>query len=513
VAHPADPRVIQKNILANLAGRAWGFISVYLFVPLYLQFLGVEAYGLIGFFSALLGVLALADMGLTSTLNREMARLSVRKDTAGEMRDLLRTYETAYLGVSLGIALLIWALGPLIAEYWLRSNVLQPSEIIAAIRLMGAAIALQLPAGLYIGGLMGLQKQVLTNSLQIVWGAFRGGGAVLILWLFSPTITAFFLWQLVSNAGYCFFTRLALWRVLSPERAHAHPHFQWQLIRNTWRYAAGMTGMTLVSILLTQTDKLVVSKVLSLELLGYYTLAGALGMIPIVLANPIALAVFPRFTGMVARGDRISLAQLYHRACELVAVAIVPAGLTVALFAGDIIRAWTGSAMAAQQAGPVTSLLVAGQLMQAITVVPYYVALAHGNVRLNLQIGVASFIMITPLLILLTMRHGIMGAGLSWLIMNLATTPFYMYFLHRRFLPCELRRWFLRSVARPLLATLPCILLGRYLWPDTSSRWLTFCLVGLAWGIAVTATAATVPEVRDRLTKATLRLLGVFHAA
>ena len=71
--------MIQRNILFNMIGRAWGFVSTYVFVPLYLKFLGIEAYGLVGFYSTLLGVLAFADMGFTATLNREMARLSVRK--------------------------------------------------------------------------------------------------------------------------------------------------------------------------------------------------------------------------------------------------------------------------------------------------------------------------------------------------------------------------------------------------------------------------------------------------
>ena len=96
--------MIRKNIIANIIARAWGFISVYLFVQLYLKFLGIEAYGLVGFYSTLLGVLAFADMGFTATLNREMARLSVRKDATAEMKDVLRTYELTYLCISAALA-------------------------------------------------------------------------------------------------------------------------------------------------------------------------------------------------------------------------------------------------------------------------------------------------------------------------------------------------------------------------------------------------------------------------
>ena len=499
--------MIRKNIGANIIGRIWGVISVYLFIPLYLQFLGVEAYGLVGFYSTLMGVLAFADMGFTATLNREMARLSVHKDGAKEMNDVLRTYEFVYLCISLSVAVIIWGLAPLIAAHWLNTMTLQAGEITTAIRLMGIAIALQLPSGLYIGGLMGLQKQILTNSIQIAWGAFRGIGAVLVLWLFSPTIFAFLLWQLLSNIFYLLAVRQSLWHILSSNAVQ--PQFKWLVFRNTWRYATGMAGMAVLSTILMQTDKLAVSKMMSLEMLGYYTLACALATAPLMLASPIATAVFPRLTGLVSTGDTVGLSRLYHRTCEFVSVAIIPAGLTLALFAGDFILAWTGSLAASQQAGLVAAFLVVGQLMQAITLVPYYLAMAHGNIRIVLYVGIVSVVLITPLLIILILKYGVVGAGISWVVMNICTLPPYMYFLHRRLLPGEFRRWCLRDVGLPLLVALPCVLLGYWLLPNTSSRLLTFVFIGLVWGVAVITSAFTVPELRREFRKQLLKRIAM----
>lgn len=499
--------MVKRNIIANMVARVWGFISVYLFVPLYLKFLGIEAYGLVGFYSTLLGILVFADMGFTATLNREMARLSVRKDSSGEMRDLLRTYELTYFYISSVLAFAIWVSSPLIAAYWLRSEFLSVQEMTSAIQLMGIAIAFQLPSGLYIGGLMGLQKQVQANFIQIAWGIFRGFGTVLALWLLSPTIYVFALLQLISNVIYCYFSRLSLWRTLSFDADLSRPQFRWQVFRNTWHYAAGMAGMALVSTLLMQTDKLVVSKMLSLEMLGYYTLAGSLSVVPLMLASPIAAAVFPRLTGLVAEGDRPGFTQLYHRTCELVAVAIIPAGLTIAFFASDCIFVWTGSIVVAQQAGLAAALLLSGQLMQAISIMPYYLALAHGDIRLNLQIGIASVVLITPLLIYLIMKFGIVGAGFSWLLMNIFTLPPYMYFLHRRFLPGGLRQWCYQGVGRPLFAALPCVLIARWLIPHADSRLVTFCLIMLVWSAATAATVFISTALRRESLKGVRKIL------
>ena len=505
-------KMIRQNILANMVARAWGVISVYLFVPLYLKLLGIEAYGIVGFYSTLLAVLAFADMGFTATLNREMARLSVRKDSAAEMGDLLRTYESTYLCISSVLAVVVWALAPAIATHWLRSRVLQPHEMAAAIRLMGVAISLQLPSALYIGGLMGLEKQVRSNTITIATSIFRGFGAVLVLWLFSPTIFAFALWQLISNVVYCLTARFSLWNALPVRADQSRPHFRWQAFLNTSHYALGMAGMAAVSALLTQADKLTVSRMLPLEMLGYYTLASALASAPLMLASPIALAVFPRLTALVASKDSKEVTRLYHRTSALVAVTTIPTAMTLALFANDFIRAWTGSPLAGQRAGVPAGFLLGGQLLQAIQAVPSYVALAHGYVRLNLHVNIASFILIVPLLFFLVMRYGIMGAGVSWLIVTFCTMAPFLYLLHRRFLPGELGNWLLRDLLRPFLATLPIVLLAHLYFPLPASRLLTLGLIGLVCSMGAVAAGCSIPELRLELIAKTSGRLWRSHA-
>ncbi len=499
--------MVRRNILANYIGRTWVVVSVYIFVPLYLKFLGIEAYGLIGFYSTLLGVLALADMGLTATLSREMARLEAREGAAGEMGDLLRTYESIYLGISLGLAAAIWFAAPSIAGRWLQAGALPLGEIASAIKLMGIAIALQLPANLYSGGLFGLQRQVMANSLMIGWGIFRGVGSVLVLWLVSPTIIAFSLWQIVSNAAYLFAVRFGIRHVLPAARSK--PGFKRTILRNTWRYASGLAGLTLFSTILKQSDKLAVSKLLPLEIFGYYTLAGSLAMAPVLLAGPIALAVFPRLIGLASAGDGGSLRRIYHRSCSLVSIAAFPATLTLALYAGRFIYAWTGSAAAGDKVGTVASLLLIGQAMQAVTVVPYHLALAHGDTRLNLRIGLASVVFIAPLLIFSIPKLGVIGGAISWLVMNVCTLPPYMYFLHRRFLPGEFRGWILHDVGRPLLASLPVVILAFFLMPFSPVRLITFGQICLVWGLSAVSATLAMPEFRDELILRTKGLLGL----
>jgi O-antigen/teichoic acid export membrane protein len=65
---------VKRNIAANYLGQVWTAVMGLAFVPLYIRYLGMEAYGLIGVFAMLQTWLSLLDFGLTPTLTREMAR-------------------------------------------------------------------------------------------------------------------------------------------------------------------------------------------------------------------------------------------------------------------------------------------------------------------------------------------------------------------------------------------------------------------------------------------------------
>jgi O-antigen/teichoic acid export membrane protein len=113
---------VKRNIIANFAGRAWTSILSLIFIPFYIKLLGMEAYGLIGIFASLTALLALLDMGLSTTLSRELAKLSLSEEAHQESRDLVRTLEIVYWATGIVIALGFVALAPLIAHYWVKAE-------------------------------------------------------------------------------------------------------------------------------------------------------------------------------------------------------------------------------------------------------------------------------------------------------------------------------------------------------------------------------------------------------
>jgi hypothetical protein len=86
---------------ASILSRAWGAALSVLAVPVYLRFLGVESFGVVGVFTTLSALIGFMDLGLGSTLTRELARLGNQPSLLPQARDTARTLELAYVGVAL----------------------------------------------------------------------------------------------------------------------------------------------------------------------------------------------------------------------------------------------------------------------------------------------------------------------------------------------------------------------------------------------------------------------------
>ena len=195
---------VKRNLVANFGGNIWRGIAALVFIPFYLRFLGPEAYGLIGFYTTLLAVFVVLDLGLATTLSREMARLSVDDKNNQEMHNLVHSMEIIYWIIGLVIGLIIFSGSSIIATKWVNAEQMQMQTIEQAIALMGITIALQWPSAIYQGALLGLQKHTKLNIVIAITATYRGIIALLMLWLLSKTIQVFFYprFSLTSSESY-----------------------------------------------------------------------------------------------------------------------------------------------------------------------------------------------------------------------------------------------------------------------------------------------------------------------
>lgn len=344
---------------------------------------------------------------------------------------------------------------------------------------------------------MGLQKQVLINAINIGVSTLRGAGAVLILWLISPTIQAFFSWQIIISIINTCLLAFFLWHRLP--RTEKKATFQKQLLVGIWRFAAGMSGISILSTILTQLDKIILSKMLTLEMFGYYTLAGVVAMSLYRLIGPVFSAIYPRFTQLVSLADQVGLKQLYHKSCQFMSVLILPVTVVVAMFSYEILLIWTQNLVTAEKSHLLVSILICGTAINGLMNIPYALQLAHGWTRLALFTNLIAIIILVPMIVYMTSQYGALGGASVWVILNGGYVLFSIYFMHRRLLPRQKWRWYWQDVGLPLAAALSVAGLGRLLMCGQISQFMTIFYLIIVSISTLAIAAFTTPTTRTWL--------------
>ena len=167
---------VKSNIVANLLSQVWSSALALGFIPLYIRFMGIESFGLVGFYAAIQNVLGVLDFGLSTSMNREMARYASQPEKAKESRDLVRTLEVVYWGLGIVIGIMVLLVAPGVAQYWIKADKISVAVLQQTLVIMGIVTALQWPLSFYQGGLLGLQRQVQLSSLNSVMATIRGVG-------------------------------------------------------------------------------------------------------------------------------------------------------------------------------------------------------------------------------------------------------------------------------------------------------------------------------------------------
>ena len=469
---------LGRNISANLLSNAWSTALLLLLTPLYVSFLGVESYGLIGFYTSWVAILGILDTGISTTAVREIAWLAARPEEKGRIPSLLLTLEMSYWGIVLVLGLVILSGAWFFGEGWFQTKNLSPELIRDAMMLMAVSLVAQVPSGIYIGGLMGLQRQVEGSGLLALFGTVRGLGAVLILWKISSDIRVFFLWQIVACVLQTGVMRWLLWRRVRIDQYPAR--FSKVILQSVKGFAGEVTLITVLSIIITQADKIILSRVVSLEAFGFYMLAWTVASGLSRIATPLLQAFGPHFTELISKGDDDGLARQVRLASQLMSVLILPPVALIVFLAKPILLVWMGNPAVAVGASPLLAILAVGTALSASSYPAVSILYSRKQLRPVVVVSMASLFVLLPLLIVAIVNFGVMGAAFCWglygLILYVAYQICGLHGLHQAGFISRT----LRDFVAPCAVSFAVAGMARYLLNDAEGRVAFIALLGVS---------------------------------
>ena len=338
------------------------------------------------------------------------------------------------------------------------------AQVQLALQLMAVGVALRWMSGLYRGCISGSEQLVWLGGFNSFVATLRFVGVLPILIWVGHSPEVFFTYQLLvavielgglAVKAYGLFPAVPLGLSLGWS-----PASLFTPIKPVLKFTLSIAFTSSVWVLVTQTDKLVLSGILPLAEYGYFTLAVLAASGILIISGPISSVIMPRMTILYAEKKNEEAMGIYRKATQLVSIIAGSASITLAFCSEQILFAWTGDLQLAQKAAPILRLYAIGNGILAIAAFPYYLQYSKGILRYHLIGNAGMVVILIPSIVFAATFFGGTGAGYVWLVMNFLYLLTWVFYVHYKLEPGLHSKWIVDDVLKIIVPTIVIALLA-----------------------------------------------------
>lgn len=462
---------LKNTLVINYLSQGYVTLIGILIVPAYLRSMGPEAYGLIGFFSLLMTVFAMLDVGLSLTISREAARFRGLATNLQKFSELSLIIEVIFWCLGLLIACTVFFLSDYLSMQWLNIKNLQPETVFHSLNCMSVILLFRFVSGYYRGQIIGFEKLCWLASFNAGIATLRFVIVLPLLLYYSASPVVFFSYQV-----FVAFVELVL-LVKKSKGLFAHASLRsivfadLNQVFSNLKFTASIGFTSIVWVLVTQVDKVVLSKMISLSEYGYFSASILVASGVLLLSTPLSTVIMPRLANLEAKKDLIQFEELYKTSTQFMVLVAGSVSLTLGFNAQEVLEIWTGDHDLVAFGAPVLMLYALGNGLLVLAAFPYYLQYAKGNMRLHILGNLIFLFLIIPAQISAVLHFGAVGAGLVWLAANFIFLTFWSPIVHNRFLKNFNKNWFVHDI---LFILIPKLIFCYIWYLASNNEFITF---------------------------------------
>ena len=453
---------IKVNIFANYFGVIITTALSFLVVPFYLRFLGKDAFGLVGIASLIQGWIMLLNSGLAPVTGREAAKAYSGSSDWNKAAFFFRTVDIFLIFLSCIVFIVFIIISKPLSMMWIKSNTLDNQTIVLALCLLVVMTLFRLLTSVTRGILINIEMQVWLNNNLILFSLLRFAASIPLLY-FYPHVNLLFAWWLIISITEYLTVQRKVWNTI-PYKIKLFS-FDFNSLRQQWKIISALASTSLIWVLITNMDKLILSTHLTLEDYGFYSITVLLSGGIIILAQPIAQAFQPRMTSAFSSEGVIQAEKILENATHWIVYLIFPIVMVLCFYPQQIIYIWTGNVEASRQAGNLLPGYTFGNVFIALGSILYAFQVSVGVVRKHLQGNILLCVCYLPLLPITVSKYGALGVSLLWAGINILYFVFWNLHLLKSVTVTLYPKWIFRDCLLPLCVNVCIIYLVQYYVP------------------------------------------------
>ncbi len=392
----------------NLAGAALPLLLGLLSIPILVQGMGQEAFGLLTLLWTAIGYVSLFDFGLGRALTHSIA--AARAAQGPVPRALLVTGAmSTLLPGAFGALLLLFLAEPLVL-HWLNISLPLQADALRAFYLVALSIPIvSLSSGLR-GMLEGYEDFKAAGILRMTLGALNFLLPTALVLAGYPGLEGM-VWVLLGSRLLSLLHNLYLLR--AAYRQSTGPGWERQRLPELLGIGGWMGLSNLLGPIMVNFDRYLIAGLLSAELVAFYTVPQDLVIRLVVVPVALSTALFPRLTWLFASGSRQEATTLYRKALWWIGIGTGVPLLLLALLAYPALSIWLGPLYATTSA-PLGQILLIGILFNGLAMLPFAAIQAQGGAKMTSIFHLLELLLYWPILYWAIGKHALVGAAWVW---------------------------------------------------------------------------------------------------
>jgi O-antigen/teichoic acid export membrane protein len=440
--------IINKHSISFYLVNVTSIIININLIPFYVKILGIEAYGLIGFFTTIQSMFAIFDLGLSTTVGREVSKISIDKVNKLEIASLTKTLEIVYWSFALLLGLSIVLFSDFISQNWLNTSNLDEALVKKVIYLMGILFFIKWPISFYSNAIVGIEKIYHLNLLKVSFLFLQTLAIVLSLLYISESVITFFVVTLLVSSLNIIALVILMWSSIIEKVNYSWSNLDFNLKKSKTilKFTSGISLFSVLSLVIFQTDKLVISNLLTLEEFGLYSLASTIPFALFNLIYPVTNVMLPKYTQFYEIHDYHNLGKLFISSSQIVAIIATIFSVCFILLNNEILFFWLNDWVVVYKISTISITLMVGVYIHSFTnlISTLFIAFKRSDLLVKVYL-IPSFIL-PILIIVLTNKYGLLGASYSWFIINIVLVNSYLFYLMTELRGDNIKLWVLNPL-------------------------------------------------------------------
>lgn len=428
-------KIVRRQEFAN---SVWNTVDVLflpfvmlLVTPYFITKLGEEQYGIWILVNSIIASIGVLNLGIGDAAIKFISKYRAKKDEDS----IFRIINSAY-SINTALAVIIASLGFVLSAALNKYNFLNLQTVnrtlaIDCIRLAAIVFGVKQIEQLFLSIFKGFERYDVSAFMSIISKSILSGGQIIIVVLGYGLVRLFQVSVILSIIVLIF--ELYFIKYKFP-RFNPFPGLQKQTLRELFSFSGYAWIQSILGILSTQIDKILVVSLAGPRFLAYYGLASMIGLQIHNFFTAASNWIFPRVS--VKTESSTSISHLYFKAQFLILIAGTVVFVSLLIFKDLIFGLWLGPEKYKEASELITIFLFNGLFMM-ITIVPYFTLLGSNNIKISTFFMLLNTILTYSLMYAAFLHFSVVGIAYGKLLSTILSVPIMLVYIHSKILDSQ----------------------------------------------------------------------------